>query len=144
MEPVPVDQSVQVELIYCAGPHQTQQISLRLAAGSTLADAISAGQALGVSDWDAAARRPVPASLAGPAPTTLPAPNAAGVEPEPLRWGVWSKVREPGYRLREGDRIELYRSLLVDPKEARRLRYAQHKAKLASLGPPRLIHKKTG
>jgi putative ubiquitin-RnfH superfamily antitoxin RatB of RatAB toxin-antitoxin module len=30
--------------------------------------------------------------------------------------------------LREGDRVEIYRGLVVDPKEARRLRYQKHRA----------------
>jgi putative ubiquitin-RnfH superfamily antitoxin RatB of RatAB toxin-antitoxin module len=36
--------------------------------------------------------------------------------------GVWGKVRAPHYVLREGDRIELYRALSADPKQARRMR----------------------
>jgi putative ubiquitin-RnfH superfamily antitoxin RatB of RatAB toxin-antitoxin module len=36
--------------------------------------------------------------------------------------GVWAKVRPPQYVLREGDRIEIYRALKADPKQARRVR----------------------
>ena len=36
--------------------------------------------------------------------------------------GVWGKVRAPHYLLREGDRIEIYRPLKADPKQARRAR----------------------
>ena len=36
--------------------------------------------------------------------------------------GVWGRLRSPEHILREGDRIELYRPLQVDPKDARRLR----------------------
>jgi uncharacterized protein len=36
--------------------------------------------------------------------------------------GVWGARRGPDDVLREGDRIELYRPLSVDPKEARRRR----------------------
>ena len=39
--------------------------------------------------------------------------------------GVWGKVRAPHYVLREGDRIEIYRSLKADPKQARRTRVQQ-------------------
>ncbi len=121
---VPVDSAVsqpsepvglQVELVYCAGPHRLQQVSLLLHPGSTVAAAVAAsGLAI---------------DPAGPG--------------ESLRVGVWGKVQGPDHLLREGDRVEVYRSLLVDPKEARRLRYAQHKAKLASAGPPRLANKKS-
>ena len=36
--------------------------------------------------------------------------------------GVWGKVRPPHYRLRDGDRIEIYRQLQAEPKQARRAR----------------------
>ena len=34
--------------------------------------------------------------------------------------GVWGKVRALDYVLRDGDRVELYRALQADPKDARR------------------------
>ena len=37
--------------------------------------------------------------------------------------GVWGQLCEPDQVLRDLDRVEIYRPLLVDPKEARRLRY---------------------
>lgn len=36
--------------------------------------------------------------------------------------GVWGKPRPAHYVLREGDRIEFYRPLKTDPKQARRAR----------------------
>jgi hypothetical protein len=36
--------------------------------------------------------------------------------------GIWNRVVAPGHAVGEGDRIEIYRPLLVDPKHARRLR----------------------
>lgn len=36
--------------------------------------------------------------------------------------GVFSKPGTPGTHLKEGDRVEIYRPLRVDPKEARRRR----------------------
>jgi uncharacterized protein len=41
---------------------------------------------------------------------------------ESLSVGIWGRVRSRGTRLREGDRIELYRPLQADPKDARRAR----------------------
>ncbi|TLY46987.1 MAG: RnfH family protein [Gammaproteobacteria bacterium] len=41
------------------------------------------------------------------------------------RVGIWSKIVEPMQPLRDGDRVELYRDLKIDPKEARRLRAAK-------------------
>jgi uncharacterized protein len=39
-----------------------------------------------------------------------------------LRLGVWSKPTDPACVLSDGDRVELYRPLKIDPKEARRRR----------------------
>ena len=44
----------------------------------------------------------------------------AGLDELPV--GVWGRLCERGDLLRDRDRIELYRPLQVDPKEARRLR----------------------
>lgn len=49
-----------------------------------------------------------------------------------LRTGVWGRVKPPDTPLREHDRVEIYRPLTVDPKEARRLRYRKDRNK-----PPR-------
>ncbi len=43
--------------------------------------------------------------------------------PEGLAVGLWGRLCAPGDVLRDSDRIELYRPLAVDPKEARRKRY---------------------
>lgn len=47
-----------------------------------------------------------------------------------LAVGVWGVLAEPGDRLRDRDRVELYRPLLVDPKEARRLRQQKQRGQL--------------
>jgi uncharacterized protein len=44
--------------------------------------------------------------------------------------GVWGRKRALTDALRDRDRVEVYRPLKVDPKEARRLRYRQHLASL--------------
>lgn len=42
--------------------------------------------------------------------------------------GVWGE-RQPGtHRLRDGDRVEVYRPLTADPKDARRRRFSAQKA----------------
>lgn len=48
------------------------------------------------------------------------------------KMGVWGQLRSLNDPLRDLDRVEVYRPLQVDPKEARRLRYRSHRAKLAS------------
>jgi uncharacterized protein len=92
---------IQVEVVYCPGPGVIDAVALSLAAGSTLADAL---QASGLRQRHA-----------------LPA--------EGLRVGIWGKPKELSQPLRERDRVEVYRPLQVDPKEARRQRYASHRAK---------------
>lgn len=42
--------------------------------------------------------------------------------------GIYGKLKTPDTVLREHDRIEIYRPLIADPKDSRRLR-ASHKAR---------------
>lgn len=88
-------EALHVEVVYCPRPGQTDLVTLELPAGATLADALRASGLLERHRLDAAA----------------------------LRLGVWCRAQEPGTLLREHDRVEVYRPLKVDPKEARRLRY---------------------
>lgn len=41
--------------------------------------------------------------------------------------GVFSRLKSPGDMVYDGDRVEIYRSLTIDPKEARRRRAARRK-----------------
>ena len=69
-----------------------------------------------------------------PAGSTLAdALAASGWPTEGLRVGIWCKARELDTPLRDLDRVELYRPLKVDPKEARRQRYKRDKP--AKRGP---------
>ena len=54
-----------------------------------------------------------------------------------LRIGIWGRVRPLQTPLRERDRIEVYRPLTVDPKEARRLRYAKRGERIVSRHRPK-------
>ena len=86
---------LRVEVVYCPGPGQVDRTELRLPSGSTAAQALQASGVL--------ARH--------------------GLQPDALGLGVWCRAAEPDTVLRDRDRVELYRPLTVDPKEARRLRY---------------------
>lgn len=55
--------------------------------------------------------------------------------------GVWGVLCEPTQRLRDNDRVELYRPLTVDPKEARRLRFRANRAQPDRPSPNRPIQK---
>jgi putative ubiquitin-RnfH superfamily antitoxin RatB of RatAB toxin-antitoxin module len=60
-----------------------------------------------------------------------------GLDPDTVLAGIWSRVQPPDTLLRDRDRVELYRALRVDPKEARRLRYKGAKAAKSAKSPPR-------
>ncbi|WP_329743224.1 RnfH family protein [Dyella sp. A6] len=64
-----------------------------------------------------------------PGSTVMQAIEASGLlrdepclELDPARLGVFARRVAPGDILRDGDRVEIYRPLTVDPKEARRRR----------------------
>jgi len=48
----------------------------------------------------------------------------AGLEVDPARVGIFGQKARLDDILREGDRVEIYRPLIADPKEARRKRAA--------------------
>lgn len=82
-------------MVYSPAERLIDRVDIELPAGATVADALAASGLL--------ARHP---GLA-----------AAG-----QRMGVWGRPCGSDEPLRDGDRVELYRPLKVDPKEARRLR----------------------
>lgn len=94
---------IAVEVVYCPAPGTVDATALELDAGATVADALRASGVLGRHALDEAA----------------------------VRVGVWCRACEPQTVLRERDRVEVYRPLLVDPKEARRQRYKGARAKAA-------------
>jgi putative ubiquitin-RnfH superfamily antitoxin RatB of RatAB toxin-antitoxin module len=97
-------EALDIEVVYCPGPGLVDLVSLRLPSGATVSDALAAS---GIAE-----RHGLPA--------------------DGLRLGVWCKPREAHSVLRHLDRVEIYRALTVDPKEARRQRYQQHRASLAA------------
>ena len=95
-----------IEVVFCPRPGVADALQLRLAAPATVATAVQASGVLQRHGLD----------LAG------------------VRAGVWNRIREPDFALRDGDRVEIYRALTVDPKEARRLRYKRHRENGESTG----------
>lgn len=67
-------------------------------------------------------------ALADPAAVAL-----LGGASDALACGIWGRVVALGHVLRNGDRLELYRPLTVDPKVARRERFARQGARTAGL-----------
>jgi putative ubiquitin-RnfH superfamily antitoxin RatB of RatAB toxin-antitoxin module len=58
----------------------------------------------------------------------------AGIVLEDARLGIFGKVVAPEQELREGDRVEIYRPLIADPKEVRKARAARVKARREQTG----------
>lgn len=99
---------IAVVVAYSPAPRVVDQVTVSLPPGSTVMDALMAS---GLLD-----RHPE-------------------IDASQARLGVWGKTRQPGDALREADRVEVYRPLKVDPKEARRVRYRSHREKMkASAG----------
>ena len=70
--------------------------------------------------------------------------NLSQSDIETLEVGVWGKKVELNHLLKNGDRIELYRPLTVDPKVARRERFARQGARTAGLFAKRRAGAKPG
>lgn len=89
---------LRVEVVY-ALPQRQWLLSLELTPGASVRDAIVASNILAL----------VP-----------------GLNPDPEAWaedvGIFSEAVSLDTRLRDGDRVELYRPLQIDPKESRRRR----------------------
>ena len=93
-----------VTVLYSPAPREVLEWSLDFPEGATVRDAVLA------SEWRAAA------------------PDVAVPEV-----GVWGRRCSAQHVLREGDRVEVYRDLLVDPKVARRERFRKQGARAAGL-----------
>ena len=90
---------LRVEVLYCPAPGAVDRVVLQLPQGTCLQDAVDASGLCQRHALDAAT----------------------------LKVGIWGRVQLPQTALRDQDRVELYRPLRVDPKEARRLRYKRTK-----------------
>ncbi len=91
---------LKVEVAFSAGPGHLDLVSLVLGQGASLAEALDASGLL----------------------------VQHGLQVKDLRVGIWGKLKELGTPLRERDRVEIYRVLQVDPKEARRQRYRKDRS----------------
>jgi putative ubiquitin-RnfH superfamily antitoxin RatB of RatAB toxin-antitoxin module len=106
---------VRVTVLYSPGPREVLEWKLELPAGATVRDAVLA------SGWRQAAPR-------------MEAPDV----------GVWGRRCGPQQLLRDGDRVEIYRELVADPKVARRERFRKQGARAAGLFATRRPGSKPG
>lgn len=95
---------LRVEVVYCPRPGQCDCVPLMLAAGATVDDALRAS---GLCE-------------------------RYSLAPEEVVAGLWSRKAAGDTVLRDQDRVEIYRPLKVDPKEARRARYRGQRPKPGS------------
>jgi putative ubiquitin-RnfH superfamily antitoxin RatB of RatAB toxin-antitoxin module len=98
--------TLRIEVAYSPAPGQVDRVALDLADGARVRDALAASGLL--------ARH--------------------GLTPDDLRTGIWGRPQPADATLRDRDRVEIYRALRVDPKEARRLRYRQRRLKETASG----------
>lgn len=87
---------------YSPEPRVVDEVPLELPPGATLADALKASGVL---------------------------ERHGLVLDEALHVGIWAKAKPLDTPLRESDRVEIWRGLKVDPKEARRQRYHKQPGK---------------
>jgi putative ubiquitin-RnfH superfamily antitoxin RatB of RatAB toxin-antitoxin module len=95
-----------VTVLYSPAPRQVLEWAVELPEGATLRDAVLA------SGWQAA---------------------CPGADISRLEFGLWGRRTEAGQVVRDGDRVEIYRGLRVDPKVARRERFDRQGARAAGL-----------
>ena len=100
--------ALRVEVVYAAAPHDVRSVTLQLDDGAVVSDAVRASGLLSGLTAEAV---------------------------DALQAGVWGRAAALDARLRDGDRVELTRGLLVDPKEARRQRYQRDGVRRAKPSP---------
>lgn len=89
-----------IEVVYCPQPGTCHRVPLNLPDGARLDEAVAASGLC----------------------------QRHGLLPESVEAGIWGRRQPLQTPLRDRDRVELYRPLRVDPKEARRQRYKGAKA----------------
>ena len=98
---------LQITLAYSPAPRIVHELVLALPAGSTLQDALLASaDDVRFADLQTTAT---------------------------IEWGVWGRKASLAQMLHDQDRIEAYRPLRVDPKVARRERFAKQGARTSGL-----------
>ena len=108
--------ALRITLVQAPAPRTVTESALDLADGATVMDALRACRLV----------------------------DAAGALPLGLHVGVWGRKAALDQSLQDGDRVELVRDLRVDPKVARRERFAGQGARSAGLFSRRRPGAKSG
>lgn len=112
---------MRVSLVYAPAARQCLELEIMLASPGTVAQSIQA------SGW-----------------LQRMAELGAQLASGELVCGVWGEKVAQEQLLKDGDRVEIYRALKVDPKQARRLRFSQQGARTAGLFAKRRSGAKPG
>lgn len=101
-----IDQRIEVSVVYAPAAREVREVTLWLAPASTVMQAIQASGFLQLFP---------------------------SIDLQAHSVGIWGQKTSLDQALRQHDRVELYRPLRVDPKTARRERFAQQGARSAGL-----------
>lgn len=113
-----LNNTLQVTVVVCVAPRETREQVLHLPAGSAVGDALDALIGLGAINGGVLSQK-----TQGP----------GGEESASISVGVWGRVVGTDALLAHLDRVEIYRPLTVDPKVARRERFAKQGARTTGL-----------
>jgi putative ubiquitin-RnfH superfamily antitoxin RatB of RatAB toxin-antitoxin module len=108
---------LKITVAYSPAPRQVREWALDMPSGSTARQAIAQCGVLG---------------------------EFADLALDALNVGVWGKRYSLAHKLKDNDRIEIYRPLRVDPKVARRERFSSQGAKRAGLFANKRVGAKAG
>ena len=97
---------LQVTVLFSPAPREMREWTLTMPAGATVVDALAA---------------------------TPLASEYPGIDGPATLVGVWGRQCTRSQVLRDGDRVEVYRPLKVDPKVARRERFRKQGSRAAGL-----------
>ncbi len=99
-------EALRVEVVYCPQPGVNECVPLLLHPGAVLGDALLASGLL----------------------------KRHGLVLAGLPVGIWGRQRDADAALQDRDRVEIYRPLRVDPKDARRLRQQRQQGQQGQQG----------
>lgn len=105
-ENLPEGPRLKITLVYSSAPRQVREWVLELATGATVAEALGCSSLF---------------------------EEFAELRKDRLLVGIWGRKTRLDHPLDDNDRIEIYRTLRVDPKVARRERFNHQGAKSAGL-----------
>ena len=109
--------AIGITVLFSAAPRTVQEVALRVPLGCLVSEAL----ALVAPQW-----------------------GVDVAQLQALDFGVWGKRVPTQHVLNDGDRLEIYRPLTVDPKIARRERFVRQGAKSAGLFATRRAGGKAG